>query len=246
MSDVGRYRQIYPRLWRHPAFAALNKTARELTLYLLSGPQTNRIGLFHFSIATAAEDLRIGAETLRERLADVQVTFDWRFDADAHVLYIPSWWRWNRPQNANVLSGNLKDLSEIPPCGLVDAFADNLQTLPLTFHETFIEGLRQRLPKRSRTQEPDQNPKQEPEPPDRASRAPRRENVSSTSNTDGDLNDATIGIAVEALSYVDANADINVIVDHVQYLGNQVKRPLSRATALRAIQAARNGYRGPA
>jgi hypothetical protein len=154
-NDVGRYRKIYPRLWRHPGFNTLSKSARELTLYLLSGPQTNRLGLFYLSVGTAAEDLGVSVETLRKGLADVAVTFGWVFDARARVFYIPSWWRWNPPENINVIRGSLKDLNEIPPCSLVEAFALNTDTLPdtkdkegRTLRGTFIECLAQRLPQR--------------------------------------------------------------------------------------------------
>lgn len=72
------------------------------------------------SIATAAEDLKSQPETLKRRLLNVCVTFGWQYDADARVIYIPSWWRWNPRENENVLKGNLKDLNDIPSRGLVD------------------------------------------------------------------------------------------------------------------------------
>ena len=51
------------------------------------------------------------------------------------------------------MKGSLKDLNEIPPSGLIDAFARNIETIPHTLHETFVEGLRQRLPNGLQTQE---------------------------------------------------------------------------------------------
>lgn len=167
MSDdlVGRYRRAYPRIWRHPSFKGLNTNQQRIALYILTGPQTNRIGLFHFSSATAAEDLGLGTDTLREGLRIVCVTFGWIFDSGARVCYIPSWWRWNRPDNVNVLRGNLKDLSEIPPCGLVDAFAANIEYVPFELQATFVETFRKRLGKRSPTQEQEQDQKQEQELP---------------------------------------------------------------------------------
>jgi len=100
--------------------------------------------------------LDLGVDTLREGVRDVTLTFGWVFDADAGVLYIPSWWRFNRPENVNVLKGNLKDISEIPSCALLDAFATNLEYLPADLHETFIETLRRRMPKRPPTQDQEQ------------------------------------------------------------------------------------------
>ena len=168
MGEVSRYRKLYPRIWRHPGFIGLHAKARELTLYLLTGPQSSRIGLFHFSPATAAEDLLVSVATLRNCLSEVCTTFGWVFDSEARVFFIPSWWRWNPPENANVLNGNLKDLSDIGACGLVDAFIANIDALPDDLHETFLEACRIRLPKRSTIQEQKQFQNQEQ---DRGSRS---------------------------------------------------------------------------
>jgi hypothetical protein len=68
------------------------------------------------------------------------------------VFYIPSWWRWNQPDHEKILRGNLKDLSELPPCGLVETFARNLTYLKPELHESFIEALRIRMPQAPRSQ----------------------------------------------------------------------------------------------
>jgi len=152
MSDQGRYRRVYVRLWRHPAFRRLSPAAKNLTLYLLTGPQTNRIGLFPLSLATATEDLQLSRKTILRAMAKTQAGFGWRFDVRAGVFYVSSWWRWNPPENANVLKGNLKDLNEIPSSTLVDVFLSNLATLDETYHQTFLEG----CAKHSRIQEQEQ------------------------------------------------------------------------------------------
>lgn len=64
MSDVGRYRKLYARVWRHPGFTALTDGEKTLALYLLTGPQTNRLGLYTLSVATAAEHLGTVPETI--------------------------------------------------------------------------------------------------------------------------------------------------------------------------------------
>lgn len=195
MSDLGRYRKAYPRIWRHPGFRELSRDEQRLVLYLLTGPQTNRIGLFHFSAFTAADDLDTTPETLKKGLGNVTVTFGWMFDADAKVFYIPSWWKWNKPENANVIKGALKDLNEVPPCSLVDAFAENVGEIQddldkngKSLRGTFLEGLLQRLPKRSGTQEQEhfsnrkQKQKQEQEHPENPEKASVR-GISSVADT---------------------------------------------------------------
>jgi hypothetical protein len=146
VSDTGRYRRLYVRLWRHPGFVTLTADEKVLALYLLTGPQTNRIGIYTLSIAQAAEDLGTVPQTLLKRFANCCAAFGWHFDSKARVFYIPSWFKWNPPANSNAMKGFLNDLSEIQPCGLIDAFANNLDTLSDTVRGTFIEGLRQRLP----------------------------------------------------------------------------------------------------
>ena len=64
VSDVGRYRKLYARVWRHPGFTALTDGEKTLALYLLTGPQTNRLGLYTLSVATAAEHLGTVPETI--------------------------------------------------------------------------------------------------------------------------------------------------------------------------------------
>jgi hypothetical protein len=146
MSDLGRYRKLYARLWRHSGFTSLTTLEKTIVFYLLTGPQTNRLGLYVLSISTAAEDLGTLPKSFAKGLRRVCETLSWQFDSKARVLYIPSWFKWNPPENANVVKGSLKDLNEIPPCDLVDAFARNIETIPVTLREGFIEGLRKGLP----------------------------------------------------------------------------------------------------
>ena len=93
-NDLGRYRKLYIRLWRHPGFRALTDGEKVLALYLLCGPQTNRLGIYNLSIATAAEDLETLPQTLSKRLATVCQTFNWPFDKGSRVIWIPSWFKW--------------------------------------------------------------------------------------------------------------------------------------------------------
>ena len=209
MNDVGRYRLVYPRLWRHPGFRQLSRSSRELALYLLAGPQSNRLGVFHLSVATAAEDLNASADTIRKGLADVAGTFGWLFDSRAGVFYIPSWWRWNRPQNPKHLQGNLKDLNEIAPSELVEAFARNLGTLPDTFHQTFLEGIARRLLERPANQNLDLDLNQKQKHGRRATRGIDGVNPSSGQP----VSDRQVEIARKTLTFEDAGRPIEHLQD---------------------------------
>jgi hypothetical protein len=163
VSDGGRYRKIYTRLWLHSGFVGLNDAEKVVAFYLLTGPQTNRIGLYRLSPATAAEDLETSAEAFRKRLVTVCTSLGWLYDAKARVFYIPSFLKWNPPVNVNVANGITNDLSDLPDCAFIDAFAENLEGIPEAFREAFLKGLRLHMPHGVRNQEqyPDQNQQQE-------------------------------------------------------------------------------------
>jgi len=218
MSELGRYRKLFTRIWLHPAFERLTDTEKVLALFLLTGPQTNRIGLYRLSPAQAAEELGTSLEGFRKRLPTVCTAFGWLFDAKARVLFIPSWWRWNPPANENVMRGSLKDLNDLPPCGLVEAFARNIETIPERFRDSFMKGLSEQLPPASRNQDlvSVSEKKQEQEP--RASRgsggAARRGVTLQMHDEEKDGSEAkALAIARQTLQLTGTNGSLDYLTD---------------------------------
>lgn len=217
---LGRYRKLFSRVWRHPDFRRLPRPSRELALYLLTGPQTNPIGCFFFSMAQASEDLAVTDDELDQALVDVTTSFGWFHDRDAKVFYIPSWWRWNQPENKNVLIGVLAALSEVPPCALVEAFGANLAHLDDQLHSVFVDACTQRIGQRygqrygqrAGTQEQDQrsgSENKEQEPSRRRSLVPHRR-PAAQNGSDGGLTQ----IAREVVDrYMRPGAEIEELVD---------------------------------
>jgi len=152
---VAKYRKIDPRFWKDEKVTTLSTEDKTVALYLLTG-QTNRIGCFSFSPALAAEDLGMSPETFKERFLNVLQTMKWDYDERLRLLYLPTWWKYNQPENPNNLTGNLKDLDDLPSSPLVHKFAENLNFLDPRFHATFHQTLRERYPKRMATQEQEQ------------------------------------------------------------------------------------------
>jgi hypothetical protein len=232
-SDVGRYRRAYPRIFRHPAFKQLAPLGQRLALYLLFGPQSNRIGLFYLSVNTAAEDLKASADSLRKALGELAVSFGWTFDASARVFYIPTWWRWNPPDHAKVLMGNLKDISEIPPCGLVDAFAANLAYLTPELHETFLEAIRVRLGEAtpSQYQDQDQDQKQKRKTALRAG----AEKGKGKDRKAGPTPTTRMLKIAKKVHHENPRATTESFVDHFLYLCREEKIDANKAVALVAM-----------
>ena len=249
MSDIGRYRKLYARLWRHPGFTSLTDGEKVLAFYLLTGPQTNRLGIYVFSIATAAENLGTVPQTLTKRLERVSVTFGWLFDKKARVVYIPSWFKWNPPENLNVVKGSLKDLNEIPPCAFVDAFARNIETLHETVRPTFIEGLRQRLPKGMATQDQyqEQEQKQEQKPTTNGNGAAlfKSARLSSEKNGKDSSDEKLIEAARQTLRFTNPHEPIDELVDAFRIVSQTMKGcpEFTKTEAVQALNVALSEYR---
>ena len=113
---MSRYRKVDPRFWKDEKVCALNRDEKLIALYLFTSAQSNRIGLFSFSPAGAAEDLGIALETFgkgfMEPFLKVIETLHLGWDSTARVLYLPTWWKYNCPENPNVLKACLADLHE--------------------------------------------------------------------------------------------------------------------------------------
>jgi hypothetical protein len=148
LSDRRRYRRIFTRLWRNQAYRAMSDGERNMALYLLSGPQTNRIGLFLFSPATAAEELDRPLRTIKARVRKVCQAFTWEWDEQNRVVWIPTWWTFNNPKdNAKAFQGALTDLNEVPQTPLLQRFCRNLVGIPEALH-TLMAPLWEAIPDR--------------------------------------------------------------------------------------------------
>lgn len=108
------YRRVFPRLFQNPAWKQLDSVDKLLALYLLTGPQVNRLGLYPISMALAADLCGIQLGEFRPRLTHVLDRFEWRLDEHAHVVWVPSFLVWNAPETFNQLKNIARDLDDVP------------------------------------------------------------------------------------------------------------------------------------
>jgi hypothetical protein len=141
---AAKFKKIDPRMWHDEKFVALDQLEKLIAIYAITA-QSNRIGLFKFSAALAAEELCIPAETFPERFGNVCRTLNWGWDKALRVVFLPTWWRYNPPENPNVLKACLDDIDDLPQTPLLDMFCGNLAYLSETLHQTFRERLGKRM-----------------------------------------------------------------------------------------------------
>ena len=161
---AARFRKIDPRIWTDEKFRLLKAGEQRIAFYILTA-QSNRIGLFSFSVGKACEDLDMSPQTFRKGFQKVCQTLNWVWDTDARVLYLPTWWRYNQPENANNVIGNLKDLDDLPKTPLLERFSTNTTYLREDLIQTFTQTLAKRYPQRSPKRSASQEQEQEQESP---------------------------------------------------------------------------------
>lgn len=161
---AARFRKIDPRIWTDEKFRLLKAEEQRIALYILTA-QSNRIGLFSFSPGKACEDLKTLPQTFLKGFQKVCQTLNWQWDAVARVLYLPTWWRYNQPENANNVIGNLTDLEDLPKTPLLERFSTNTTYLKEKLIQTFTQTLVKRYPQRSPKRSPSQEQEQEQESP---------------------------------------------------------------------------------
>jgi hypothetical protein len=159
---AARYRKIDPRVWRDEKFRTFSQEQQLIALYAITA-QSNRVGIFSFSIAAAAEDLRLPANRCRKGFLTVCKLLGWTWDENARVLYIPTWWKYNHPENPNVLRSCLQDLHDLPQTRLLSDFSRNTQYLAPAFLETFHQTFTQTFGEGSGEHFRNSSPKQEQE-----------------------------------------------------------------------------------
>jgi hypothetical protein len=122
--DQRRYRKIFVRIWSNKEFQALTRDQQVVALYLLTGPQSNRIGLYRLSLGSAGEDLCMAPDVVLEHITAICRAFGWQYDSVNRVFWIPSWWSYNQP------SENDKNFRG----ALIVLFLQSRQHVPVSLH----------------------------------------------------------------------------------------------------------------
>ena len=176
---AARYRPSAVDIWRDPRFCSLSDDAKLLSRYAITGPQTNRIGLMHFSLALAAEDLQWSPERLGERFAECVQTLGWGWDSAHRMLLIRDWWLVNKPANPNIFKAYLGDLDGLPTSPLIAEFCANVKNLSPALAELLANVSRNvsanvppNHPPQEQEQEQEREQEKEPPPPPTPSRHP--------------------------------------------------------------------------
>lgn len=161
---AAKYRKIDPRIWRDERVSRLEPLGKLVAVHCIT--ESNRIGIFNFSVASACEDLGIDPKRYRILFNTVCDTLLWRWDEGLRVVYLPTWWRYNHPDNPKAMKGCLSDLDDLPISPLLNEFYSNTRYLAGSVLQVFNECIAYRIANGRAYQEQEQEQEQDtPLPP---------------------------------------------------------------------------------
>lgn len=108
------YSQVNSKFWRDEKMIHLNATTRYVFLHLLTCPERNVWGCFHFSKAAAIEESGLSKKkylTAFQELINLGII---DFDEDSRMLLIVNYLKHNAIDNDNQVKGAIGKLKEMP------------------------------------------------------------------------------------------------------------------------------------
>lgn len=148
-SDGGRkkrndlpWRKAYPHEWESPAVQRLTPRQKLVWKFLSNGPQTNRIGYYHWKPEHTALTLGMTVNELARDFQAVIGALGWRFEPNSGVVWNPAFFRQNAPDNPDHARGIVKDLEAMPRSVLDVEFLRHTKFLPDCVVPAFQEAVR--------------------------------------------------------------------------------------------------------
>lgn len=141
-----RYRKVLVSLWDDPEFQSMDKSLRDAAFFLLTGPQTNRLGYYRFGRGLAADYLAVSPDQAGQDIEAVCQRFGWPIQADGRwfTVVIRGWLRHNGPRGTDQAKGFVQDLVEVPQGPMDQEFRACLGCIRSDCQSTFEEALDQR------------------------------------------------------------------------------------------------------
>lgn len=165
---MARYNEIYQRTWESSSFKSLSKpepNAQTLWLYLLTGRvKTPLPGIYGIGLGALSDYLKWFPESLAKCFRELSENDMAYYDEEHSVIYLPSWDRWNKPQNPNVLKSWFTLLDNIPDCHYKLLYLQQLKSLCESLGESFIESFENHYGNDMPNPEPEPKPEPKPNP----------------------------------------------------------------------------------
>lgn len=157
---MSRYRKIDQRIWNDEKFRTLSDAAKLVFFMLLTHPNMTMLGAMRSTAAGLAEELGWQVEAFRQAFAEVLRQGMSEHDAKAHLIALPHFLRYNRPESPNVVKSWATALDMLPECALktrvVARCKDFVGGMSDGFREALPEAFRRPMANQEQEQEQEQ------------------------------------------------------------------------------------------
>jgi len=148
-GDEGKmpYSALDHRFWTSPTVRALTDDEKLVFAYLLTCPHSNMLGLYRMPIPYLAHDLGwplAKAKKALGRLSEESSESLIQYDANAELVYIPNYLKYNTLASGNRERGAMARLKELPDTPLLQSLVEAVETFAPTLKE-LRKALRLRL-----------------------------------------------------------------------------------------------------
>jgi hypothetical protein len=115
---MSRYRTVQCLIWNDDKFPFATDDCKLVWFHLKTTPFSTPLGIFKAPVQGLAAEIHWPLKRYGEALKEGIEKGFWNVDGRFHVVYFPNFFKYNKPENPNVLKGWLKSWDEIPECGL--------------------------------------------------------------------------------------------------------------------------------
>lgn len=135
----GLYRTIHCCIWADKKFNDLTDEEKLVWFHLLTNPFTTGLGIYNASLEGLAAHKKWGLARYFACFDAVSKSHGVLYDPEWQIFYISNFFRYNKPENPNVLTGLLKRIHSIPDCPLRDVFLSDLERFAERWGDGFIK-----------------------------------------------------------------------------------------------------------
>jgi len=131
---AAKYRRIDPRIWNDEKFQKLSIEERLLTFWILTSSRINRCGFVLWSPGLASEETGIPRNRIDTVCDTVCDTVFWIRDPASKTIFLPTFFKYNPPDNLKAFQGALSDLHDVPATSLKSLLSKTKVYLKPSFH----------------------------------------------------------------------------------------------------------------
>ena len=157
------YRKVDPRVHSDRKYRALSDSGKLLFLTLLTHSNMTALGALQTTAAGLAEEMGWDLAQLKKAMSELTRAGLVQHDNPGRLVWLPNFFRFNQPENPNVVVGWGKAFEKLPDSRLLNAIAASAEAATLGRKETFTaalsRGLREAAAKGSPNRFPNGSPK---------------------------------------------------------------------------------------